>query len=112
MNDTFGECSRPRIGWQIDPFGHSREMASIFAHMNYDGLFFGRLDYQDKIQRLNSKTAEMIWKASPDNLGEFIGFLFFALKKCFCLLYYNLLLRVILKDIRFYEHEFQIKIRY
>ncbi|XP_015589369.1 lysosomal alpha-mannosidase isoform X1 [Cephus cinctus] len=69
LNDTFGSCARPHIGWQIDPFGHSREQASIFAQMGFDGLFFGRLDYQDKTKRLNDKTAEFIWKASP-NLGE------------------------------------------
>uniref|UniRef100_A0A1A9ZH71 Alpha-mannosidase n=1 Tax=Glossina pallidipes TaxID=7398 RepID=A0A1A9ZH71_GLOPL len=69
LNDTFGKCSRPRIGWQIDPFGHSREMASMFAQMGYDGLFFGRLDYQDKSERLLTKTAEMIWRASA-NLGK------------------------------------------
>ncbi|XP_037910288.1 lysosomal alpha-mannosidase isoform X2 [Hermetia illucens] len=66
LNDTFGICGRPKIGWQIDPFGHSREMASIFAHMGYDGLFFGRLDYEDKRQRLKTKTAEMIWQASAN----------------------------------------------
>lgn len=70
LNDTFGKCSRPRIGWQIDPFGHSREMASMFAQMGYDGLFFGRLDYQDKTERLLTKTAEMIWRASA-NLGKY-----------------------------------------
>ncbi|XP_036321214.1 lysosomal alpha-mannosidase isoform X2 [Rhagoletis pomonella] len=69
LNDTFGECGRPRIGWQIDPFGHSREMASMFAQMGFDGLFFGRLDYQDKMERLTTKTAEMIWRASA-NLDE------------------------------------------
>ncbi|XP_075149649.1 lysosomal alpha-mannosidase II isoform X2 [Haematobia irritans] len=69
LNDTFGECGRPRIGWQIDPFGHSREMASIFAQMGFDGLFFGRLDYQDKDERLMTKKAEMIWRASA-NLDE------------------------------------------
>ncbi|XP_037957691.1 lysosomal alpha-mannosidase isoform X2 [Teleopsis dalmanni] len=69
LNDTFGECGRPRIGWQIDPFGHSREMASMFAQMGFDGLFFGRLDYQDKDERLMNKKGEMIWRASA-NLGE------------------------------------------
>uniref|UniRef100_A0A336LYZ7 Alpha-mannosidase n=1 Tax=Culicoides sonorensis TaxID=179676 RepID=A0A336LYZ7_CULSO len=79
LNDTFGECGRPKIGWQIDPFGHSREQASLFAQMGYDGLFFGRLDYQDKQNRLKTKTAEMIWHGSA-NLGDqsdlFTGVLF------------------------------------
>ncbi|XP_053666254.1 lysosomal alpha-mannosidase-like [Anopheles marshallii] len=69
LNETFGECGRPRIGWQIDPFGHSREQASLFAQMGYDGLFFGRLDYQDKRERMTHKRAEMIWKTS-DNLDD------------------------------------------
>ncbi len=33
--DQFGECGRPKIGWQIDPFGHSREQASLFAQVNF-----------------------------------------------------------------------------
>ncbi len=46
LNDTFGECSIPRIGWQIDPFGHSKEQASLFSLMNFDAFFFTRLDHQ------------------------------------------------------------------
>ncbi len=33
LRDQFGECGRPKIGWQIDPFGHSREQASVFAQV-------------------------------------------------------------------------------
>ena len=69
MNDTLGKCARPKIGWQIDPFGHSREQASMFAQMGYDGLLFGRLDYQDKSLRMKNKTPEMIWHGSP-SLGK------------------------------------------
>ncbi|KAK0161282.1 hypothetical protein PV327_009769 [Microctonus hyperodae] len=69
LNDTFGECARPKIGWQIDPFGHSREQASLFAQFGFDGMFLGRLDHEDKAQRLMNKTTEFIWKASS-SLGR------------------------------------------
>ncbi|XP_031833177.1 lysosomal alpha-mannosidase II isoform X1 [Nomia melanderi] len=65
LKDVFGSCARPHIGWQIDPFGHSREQASLFAQLGFDGMFFGRLDYQDKAKRLKDKTMEFIWKGSP-----------------------------------------------
>lgn len=64
LNDTFGTCGQPKVGWQIDPFGHSRETASIMAQLGFDGLFFARLDYQDKDVRLKAKTMEMIWEGS------------------------------------------------
>ncbi len=31
VQEEFGECGRPRVGWQIDPFGHAREHAHIMA---------------------------------------------------------------------------------
>lgn len=66
LNETFGKCGRPRVAWQIDPFGHSREQASIFAQMGFDGLFFGRLDYQDKLKREQERNMEGIWRASSN----------------------------------------------
>ncbi|XP_075062727.1 lysosomal alpha-mannosidase [Mixophyes fleayi] len=66
LQSTFGECGRPRVAWHIDPFGHSREQASLFAQMGYEGLFFGRLDYQDKENRQETKRMEMIWRGSDD----------------------------------------------
>jgi len=71
LNDTFGSCARPHIGWQIDPFGHSREQASLFAQMGFDGMLFGRIDYQDKNKRLENQTMEFIWKSSP-SLGSIL----------------------------------------
>ncbi|XP_041983730.1 lysosomal alpha-mannosidase-like isoform X1 [Aricia agestis] len=69
LNETFGSCGMPRVGWQIDPFGHSREFASLLAAMGYDGLFLGRIDYQDKNARLHQKRMEMLWRGD-DDLGK------------------------------------------
>ncbi|XP_045541142.1 lysosomal alpha-mannosidase-like [Papilio machaon] len=69
LNQTFGSCGRPHVGWQIDPFGHSREFASLLAAMGYDGLFLGRIDYQDKRNRLMEKKMEMVWRGD-DSLGK------------------------------------------
>ncbi|XP_035261901.1 lysosomal alpha-mannosidase [Anguilla anguilla] len=79
LNDTFGPCGRPRVAWHIDPFGHAREHASMFAQMGYDGLFFGRLDYRDKARRMKEKDMEMVWRASdslaPPTADLFTGVL-------------------------------------
>ncbi|XP_066256477.1 lysosomal alpha-mannosidase-like [Euwallacea similis] len=69
LNDTFGECGRPKIGWQIDPFGHSKEMANIFAQLGFDAVLLGRVDYQEKQVRWQSRTPEMVWRSSS-SLGE------------------------------------------
>ncbi|XP_060037774.1 lysosomal alpha-mannosidase isoform X2 [Erinaceus europaeus] len=64
LRETFGDEGRPLVAWHIDPFGHSREQASLFAQMGFDGFFFGRLDYQDKVTRKEHREMEQIWRAS------------------------------------------------
>ncbi|KAM0060144.1 putative alpha-mannosidase [Helianthus debilis subsp. tardiflorus] len=55
----------PRIGWQIDPFGHSAVQAYLLgAEVGFDSLFFGRIDYQDRAKRKADKHLEVIWQAS------------------------------------------------
>ncbi|XP_053145025.1 lysosomal alpha-mannosidase isoform X2 [Hemicordylus capensis] len=66
LQKTFGECGRPRVAWHIDPFGHSREQASLFAQMGFDGFFVGRIDYQDKGTRKALCEMEQLWRASSN----------------------------------------------
>lgn len=48
LNATFGKV--PRVGWQIDPFGHSATQASLMSGaLGFDALFFGRADYQVRL---------------------------------------------------------------
>ncbi|KAJ8951625.1 hypothetical protein NQ318_012295 [Aromia moschata] len=69
LQDNFGKCARPRVGWQIDPFGHSREQASLLSQMGMDAVFFARVDYRDKEKRLKEKSMDMLWTGSA-NLGS------------------------------------------
>ena len=61
---------KPRIGWQIDPFGHSNANARLFAEIGFDAFFYARLDYQDKEKRLADKTMEFIWRPMWQTLGK------------------------------------------
>lgn len=55
----------PRIGWQIDPFGHSAVQAYLLGtEVGFDSLFFGRIDYQDREKRKIDKSLEVIWQGS------------------------------------------------
>ena len=38
---------KPKIAWQLDPFGHSAAMAGLFAQMGMDAVFFGRINEDD-----------------------------------------------------------------
>eukprot|EP00252_Welwitschia_mirabilis_P007627 TRINITY_DN1919_c0_g1_i1.p1 TRINITY_DN1919_c0_g1~~TRINITY_DN1919_c0_g1_i1.p1 ORF type:complete len:1055 (-),score=246.23 TRINITY_DN1919_c0_g1_i1:132-3296(-) len=55
----------PRIGWQIDPFGHSAVQGYLLsAEVGFEGLYFARADYQDIAKRREDRTMEMIWRGS------------------------------------------------
>ncbi|CAN0924761.1 Alpha-mannosidase At3g26720 [Linum grandiflorum] len=68
IKDEFGQI--PRVGWQIDPFGHSAVQAYLLgAELGFDSLFFARIDYQDRAKRLKDKTLEVVWRGSQ-SLGS------------------------------------------
>lgn len=60
----------PRVGWQIDPFGHSAVQAYLLgAEVGFDSFFYGRIDYQDRAKRKSEKSLEVIWRGSK-SLGS------------------------------------------
>ncbi|XP_030953448.1 probable alpha-mannosidase At5g13980 [Quercus lobata] len=68
IKEEFGIV--PRIGWQIDPFGHSAVQAYLLgAELGFNSLFFGRIDYQDRAKRINEKSLEFVWQGSK-SLGS------------------------------------------
>lgn len=68
IKQEFGQ--KPRVGWQIDPFGHSAVQAYLLsAEVGFDSLFFARMDYQDREKRKRDKTLEFVWQGSK-SLGS------------------------------------------
>jgi len=61
---------KPRIGWHIDPFGHSNANARLFAEMGFDALIFARGDFQDYQKRLNESSLEWLWRPSFNHIGK------------------------------------------
>ncbi|GAM19522.1 hypothetical protein SAMD00019534_026970 [Acytostelium subglobosum LB1] len=62
LNQKFGVT--PKIGWHIDPFGHSSAQAALFANLGFEAFFICRLDYQDDAIRLADKRMEFIWNGT------------------------------------------------
>lgn len=58
-----------RVGWQIDPFGHSSSNARLSAQMGMDAQYYARIDYQERDIRVRNKTMELLWQPSP-SLGS------------------------------------------
>jgi hypothetical protein len=61
---------RPRVGWHVDPFGHSNANPRLFADMGFDSWLFARLDYEDKNERLASKSMNTLWRPFSKHFGK------------------------------------------
>eukprot|EP01116_Phalansterium_solitarium_P022225 TRINITY_DN7261_c0_g3_i1.p1 TRINITY_DN7261_c0_g3~~TRINITY_DN7261_c0_g3_i1.p1 ORF type:complete len:972 (-),score=316.52 TRINITY_DN7261_c0_g3_i1:78-2993(-) len=62
---------QPRIGWHIDPFGHSASQPALFALMGFDAFFIMRIDHQDYAIRAATQNLEFVWRGSQ-SLGPSI----------------------------------------
>ena len=57
LYEEFTECGIPKISWQVDAFGHSKEMASLIGQMGFDGHV---------INRAIDPKGEFVWTGSDD----------------------------------------------
>jgi len=64
----------PRIGWNIDTFGHSNSNAALFDLFGFDAVFYARIDYLEKEERKKNKTLEYVhrpvWHAKNETHDE------------------------------------------
>ena len=64
----------PKVGWQIDPFGHSATQGGLLtSSVGFDALYFGRIHYVDLQNRQAAAECEGLWKSAPDGSSVFWG---------------------------------------
>jgi len=62
---NFGVDALPRVGWQLDPFGHSAIQAThLGSGVGLEAVFFGRADVDDVARRIADGAMEFTWRGS------------------------------------------------
>ena len=51
----------PKIGWFIDPFGHSSANAHLLSQMKFDKLVITRINHQERHERIEKHNLEFIY---------------------------------------------------
>ena len=51
----------PMVAWQLDSFGHSSALASLFTEIGFEATFFARLNAKEKAARTQERDLEFIW---------------------------------------------------
>lgn len=60
--DQFGV--RPKVGWHIDPFGHSNQVSTLYSQMGFDAFSIYRIHHDDVDKRMADKNLEFVWRGS------------------------------------------------
>eukprot|EP00937_MAST-01D_sp_MAST-1D-sp2_P005627 g5627.t1 len=58
----FGAEHRPRVGWSVDPFGHSHAYGAMQAQLGLHAFVVGRIDFQEKAARFATRAMETVWR--------------------------------------------------
>ena len=84
LNEEFG--FQPKIGWDIDTFGHSDTNTRLFAQMGFEALFFSRMSYDEKGMRNKQENQSMnfVWKPSSKHFGDQYAILTNVFKTDYC----------------------------
>jgi hypothetical protein len=69
LSEEFGIS--PRVGWNIDAFGHTEANAAIFHDLGFEALFMSRLAEADLKNRFKPEThsSHFLWRPQASHFG-------------------------------------------
>ena len=63
LQAQFGRTTvQPRVGWHIDPFGHTSATAFLFAKMGFNMFQFGRAPPQINLPAAPGDGSQFVWR--------------------------------------------------
>ena len=60
LMEIFG--IKPKVAWQLDPWGHSSAQAQIFAELGMESVYFARMNKWFKAAMQQRRSLEFIWQ--------------------------------------------------
>ena len=67
LEKTFGQ--RPRVGWQIDPFGHSALSPYIYSELGFDAIVLDWAGTTMELEFARSYSRDFFWKGMDYDEG-------------------------------------------
>ena len=61
---------KPKVGWMLDPFGHSIANAALFADFGFEALLFTRINDDTREQLYKEKLTHFVWTPFSKNSGQ------------------------------------------
>ena len=70
LKNEFGVA--PKVGWNIDAFGHTQANAALFHDLGFDALFFARAGRDEIEQRFDPKNqaSHFLWRPLSKHFGN------------------------------------------
>ena len=59
LQEEFG--IKPKIAWQLDPFGHSAAHAELLSELGFETMVFARMNEQEAKHRKLEQDLQFIW---------------------------------------------------
>lgn len=62
---------KPKIGWNIDDFGHTDTNTRLFSEMGFNAMFFSRLDHNEKyLKKTHPRGSTYLWRPGKAHFGK------------------------------------------
>jgi alpha-mannosidase len=68
MKKEFGVTSK--VGFQLDPFGHSSAYAALLADFGFEALILTRVEERLKEDLLNEESSHFLWRPFSKHFGN------------------------------------------